>query len=110
MFKKYLSSKKNLFEGSIIIFAFIWYLLNKNQKQLVSLEFIINLTFLMFLITLVIFRSCSFRHMYFGFLLLILAVIGNVFGYQQFVYFVSSLALSLFILGVINMHLLWKKH
>lgn len=56
---------------------------------------------------LLIFGSNSNRHMYFGFVLLIMSVIGDIFGNQQFTYMTSSLSLGLFILGVINM-LLFK--
>lgn len=103
MLKKCFNSNINLIEGSVIAFSLLWYFLNKSLSKGVTPEFIINSTFLILLLILVIFRNSSIRHMYFGFILLILTVISNVLGYSQFVYLISSLALSLFILGLINM-------
>ena len=107
MLRRYLSTKINLIDGSVIILSLFWFLLNRTSNQPVTSELIINLTFLMLFVTLVVFRNENIRHMYFGFILLSLTAISHVFGYDQFVYMVSSLTLSLFILGVINM-LLFK--
>lgn len=103
MIRKYFSNKINLVEGLIIMISLVWFLISKIFNQLGSPEIIINSTFLILLATLVIFRSSNIRHMHFAFLLLVLAILGDVFRFDQFVYAVSSLLLSLFILGVVNM-------
>lgn len=103
MIRKYFSNKINLVEGSVIMISLVWFLISKTFNQLGSPEFIINSTFLILLATLIIFRSSNIRHMHFAFLLLVLTVLGDVFRFDQFVYVVSSLMFSLFILGVLNM-------
>lgn len=103
MFKQYFSSKINLIEGSIITFALLWFFVNKSLSNPATPEFIINSVFLILLLTLIFFRNSGIRHAYFGFALLVLTVVSSILGYNQFVYLISSLALGLFILGLINM-------
>jgi len=107
MFKKYFSDKINLIEGSIITFSLILFFITKIRNQFATPELVINLFFLALLVTSFVFRSSNLRHMHFAFIFLILSVLENVFGFSNFLYITGSLALSLFILGIINM-LLFK--
>lgn len=99
-----LSEKKvMLIEFSLIIVpSIIYYLISIGNKNLFP-EFLINLSFILLLLSLLIFRSSNLRHMYLGMVFLLLSTLFSVFGMESFVYILSSFALSLFILGVLNM-------
>lgn len=80
----------------------VYYLISIGNKNLFP-EFLINLCFILLLLSMIIFRSPNLRHMYLGMLFLVLSALFNVFGMDSLVYILSSFALSLFILGVVNM-------
>ena len=85
----------------------VFYILSTQNKNLHP-EFLINFIFIVLLVSLFIFKRGSIRHMYLAFTLLLPAVFASVFGLNSILYILSSLALSLLILGIINM-LLFKK-
>jgi len=104
---KFFSDKLLLTESIIILLAlFSYYLIGIQNKNLYP-DFIINIIFISLLLVMFIFKSSSPRHMYFGFIFLVLSAIANTLEFSNFVYIGSSLSLSLFILGVLNM-LLFK--
>lgn len=101
--KKYFSNKINLIEGLIITFPLVWFFMAKIINQVAPFELIINLSFLALFVTMFIFRSSNFRHMYFAFLMLILLVIENIFGFNSLLFLTSGLTINLLILGTLNM-------
>lgn len=105
--KEVFSKKLIIIESLVILLPAIVFLiiggLNKNP------DFVVNLISLTLLCTLFIFRNSSIRHMYFGFIFLSLSLISDVLGLGSFVYLSASLALSTFILGVLNMLLFYSK-
>lgn len=103
MLKKHFINKIYLTEGLIISFSLIWFFVTRNGDQQVNFNIIINLTFLALLVSVFVFRSTSRRHMFFAFTFLIFSVIADIFGLSSIVSLTSSLTLSLFILGVLNM-------
>lgn len=103
MFKEYFIKKINFIDGMVTVIPIIWFLINRISNKSIDSELTINLTFLVLLVTLFIFRSSNLRHMYLAFVFLILSVIGSVFNFDDFVYLSSSLVLSLLILGTLNM-------
>lgn len=106
--KNFFSNKLVLIEFFVILSpVFTYYIIGAQNKKLYP-EFLINSEFIALLALLFIFRSSSIRHLYFAFVLLMLTAFANMFGFHNFVYISSSLALSLLILGIINM-LLFKK-
>lgn len=106
--KNFFSKKLVLIESFVIILSLLTYYIISVQNKKLYPEFLINSEFIALLLLLFIFRNSSIRHLYFAFVLLILTAFANMFGFHNFVYISSSLALSLLILGVINM-LLFKK-
>lgn len=97
------SSKKiSWIEGGIIALA-LGFLTVTMRSVIFDPELEINIVFILLLFTLFFFRSSSIRHMYFAFILLLLSVVGSIFQIERFSYTTASLALSLFILGIINM-------
>ncbi len=86
----------------IAVPSIIYYLISIGNKNLFP-EFLINFCFILLLISLFIFRSSNLRHMFMGMVFLLLSALLNVFGMDSLVYILSSFALSLFILGVLNM-------
>lgn len=107
--KNFFSSKLVLIEFFVILSpVFSYYIIGAQNKKLYA-EFFINSEFIALLVLLFIFRNSSIRHLYFAFVLLILAAFANGFGFDNFVYISSSLALSLLILGIINMLLFTKE-
>ena len=80
------------------LFLFVFFIL-----KIFSAELLINIVFALFICMLFLFRSANIRHMYYGFISLLLSLTGNMLGFDNFVYISSSLALSFFILGSINM-------
>ena len=104
MFKKYLSNII-LVEGLIMSFPIVWFFITKMGNQSTAPELIINMTFLGLLMTLFIFRSSNYRHMHFAFICLVLLVIGNFFGFDNFVYLMGGLTIGLLSLGALNMTL-----
>lgn len=94
---KIFSKKLITIESLLIILSLFFYN--------ISSEFLINFLFISLLIMLFIFRSNSIRHMYFGFIFLLLSLVGDVLGFNKLVYLLSSLALSMFILGALNIFL-----
>ncbi len=108
--RNFFSNKLIKIELSVILLFFVFYYLMKIQNNDISLEFLINLIFVALLITLFIFRDSNIRHMYFAFVFLLFTVTGNFFGIKDFIYITSSLTVSLFILGVLNMILFKDKN
>ncbi len=98
--KKLSSNNLILMESLIILLSMIIYYMNP--------DFLINFIFIGLICTLFIFRNSSIRHMYFGFFFLLLSLIGSVLEFNSFVFITSGLALSLFILGVLNMILFYE--
>lgn len=98
-----------LIESLVILLSMIAFYIIGVQNKNLHPEFLINFIFIVLLVSLFIFRSGSIRHMYLGFVLLLLAVFASVFGFNDFLYILSSLALSLLILGIINMLLFTKE-
>lgn len=101
-------SKKIITIESLTIFlpVIVFLIIGRSNE---NPEFVVNLVSLALLCTLFIFRNDSIRHMYFGFIFLLLTLIGNVFGFNNFVYISASLALSMFVLGILNMFLFYSK-
>lgn len=73
-------------------------------------ESLINFIFISLLCTLFIFRSRNIRHMYFGLIFLIFSMVGNILGFENLVYITSSITISLYILGVLNMMLFYSEY
>lgn len=108
MFK--LLQKNAWIELSLIaVSSGIYYLISIGNKNLFP-EFLINFCFILLLLSMIIFRSASLRHMYLGMVSLLLSALFNVFGMDGFVYILSSFALSFFILGTANMILFGSKN
>lgn len=103
MLKIYFGNKINLIDGLIIAFPLMWFFVVKIINQAVSLELMINLSFLALFVTMFIFRTSNFRHMYFAFVFLILSVIENIFGFNNLLFLTSGLTVNLLILGALNM-------
>lgn len=110
MFKGNLTRKSVLGEVSIIVLSLIWYYFSNLQNRNLSADFIVNLVFILLLVLLLFFRNSSVRHMYFAFAFVFLSAISNAFGFDNFVYITSGLAVSMLILGVINMILFLHKN
>lgn len=107
--RKFFSNKLIKIETSIVLFLLVVYYFMKIQNNDISPEFLVNLIFVALLISLFIFRNSNIRHMYFAFVFLLFTLTSNLFGLNDFIYITSSLTLSLFILGVINMILFKDK-
>ncbi len=108
MLKKHLN-RINLIEGLIIILSFIWFIWVKATNQAISLELMINLSFLALFLSMLIFRSGSLRHMYFAFALLISSVIADVFGFNNLLFLTGGLTIGLFVIGVLNVFIFRKE-
>lgn len=109
MIKKYFWNKICLVEGLILLVPLLWFLFNRIKNQPFAQELTVNVTFFALLTTLFVFRSSHLRHMYFAFMFLVLLVIGNVFGLDNFAYLAGSWVLSLLFLGILNMFLFKPK-
>lgn len=90
-------------EGAIITLPSGWFLITTIRNAFFDPEVVIDVVFVMLLVALFIFRNGSLRHMRFAYILLLLSVVGSLFNSERFAYTAASLALGLFILGIINM-------
>lgn len=103
MLKKKFINRISLVEGLIVLILLIWFFITQDRDQSMNLHFIVSLTFLILLATIFILRSNSHRHMLFAFIFLILSVVADIFRLNNILFLTSSLTLSFFILGVLNM-------
>lgn len=96
-------------EGAIIAFPSGWFLVTTIRNSFFDPEVVIDVVFIMLLVTLLIFKNGSLRHMRFAYILLSLAVAGSLLKSERFAYTAASLALGLFVLGIINMILFRRR-
>lgn len=108
--KNYLFNKLFWIELSVFFICLMVFYFTKMRDNNISSEFFINLVFLSMLITLLVFRNSNIRHMYFAFILLIVSSIGDILGFNDFTFVTTSLTVSFFILGVVNMILFRNKN
>lgn len=100
------NNKIKLVEGLIVGAILAWFLIAKTIGQEVSVELMINVSFLGLFITMLVFRSSHLRHMYFAFAMLVLSMIENIFGFSNLLVLTSGLTINLLILGTLNIILL----
>lgn len=103
MIKEYFQSRTNLIEGLITILILIWFLLTPSEDQAVKLSLIINILFLVLVITMFVFRNSNKRYLLNAFVFLILSTIADILRLNNLVSLTSSLTFCFLILGALNM-------
>ena len=103
MTKRYFSNRIIQIEGLIVVLPLVWFFITKLISQVAPFELMINLPLLILFVSMFIFSSSNYRHMYFAFVMLVLSAIENIFGFSNLLFLTSGLTVNLLMLGTLNM-------